>query len=307
MAYSYPPPPATLSGDIESISRFLQSPTQLNRYLRTIAQQRFVADTILGQRFQVVGGAVVYETGESIYAVDAPVAVNPGSEYPLTSAATGTASIASTVKWGSGTIIYDEAISRLNFQPVSRALLKLVNSNVKTVDSTALSAVGTAVTQNTAAGTGWSTATAASMLKDVALAKANILALNQGYDPDTVLLDDLHWAYAFAAFTAGGFLPRETDSANPLLTGSFPVIDGMRWLSSPNVPSSTTVMVLDSKMLGGMADENLGGPGFEGGGQLGVQGKTIRLDLVDGFQVNVRRVVVPVVQEPAAGWKITGA
>jgi hypothetical protein len=307
MPYSYPAAPTTLSGDLETISRFMNSPTQINRRLRTLAEQRYVSDTILSQRFAVQGGAVVYQTGESIFAADVPQSVNPGSEYPLASVGTGTASIASTVKWGQDTLIYDEAIARLNFQPVDRAMTKLVNSNVKQVDSVALSAVNSAVTQSTAAAAGWATASATQILKDVALAKANILALNQGYDPDTVLLDDLHWAYAFAAFTAGGFLPRETDANNPLVTGSFPVIDGMRWLASPNVSVSTTVVVLDSKMLGGMADENIGGPGYTGGGALGVQGKSIREDEVDGWRLRMRRITVPVVQEPAAAWKITSA
>lgn len=307
MPYSYPPAPPTLSGDLETISRFLNSPTQINRRLRTLAEQRYIGDAVLSQRFAVSGGAVVYQTGESIFPVDTPQSVSPGSEYPLTQVATGTASIATTVKWGQATVITDESVARNNFQPVSIALTKLVNGNVKQVDSVALSAISSAVTQNTAATAGWSTATAANILGDVARAKANILALNQGYMPDTVLLDDLHWAYAFAAFTMGGFLPRETNADNPLITGSFPVVDGMRWLSSPNVPTSTVVTVLDSTMLGGMADENIGGPGYEGQGALGVQGKSIREDANDQWRLQMRRVVVPVVQEPAAAWKITSA
>ena len=276
MPYTYPPAPTTLTGDLETISRFMDSPTQIQRRLRTLAEQRYIADSLLSQRFQVQGGAVIYQTGESIFANDIPQGVNPGSEYPITSVSTGQASIAATIKWGEDTLIFDEAIARLNFQPVDRAMTKLVNSNVKQVDSIALSAINSAVTQSTAAAAGWSTATAAQILGDVANAKANVLALNQGYSPDTVVLDDLHWAFAFAKFTAGGFLPRETDGINPLLTGSFPVIDGMRWLSSPNIPTTTTVIVLDSGMLGGMADENLGGPGYTGGGALGIEGKSIR-------------------------------
>src|SRR5690242_14563195 len=100
MPYTYPAPAPTLSGDIETISRFLSSPTQLNRRLRTLAEQRYIADTLLSQRFSVQGGAVVYETGESIFSGDNPSAVNPGSEYPLTQIGTGQASVANTVKWG---------------------------------------------------------------------------------------------------------------------------------------------------------------------------------------------------------------
>lgn len=306
MPYIYPPAAPTISGDVETISRFLNSPTLVARRLRTILEQRYIADALLTGRYTVSGGAVQYETGETIYTADNPRAVAPGSEYPLTGLNTGTASIAKTVKWGQDTKVTDESIARQNMQPVDKALTKLANQNVKFIDSVALSAISSAVTATTAAAAAWSTSTAQQKLSDVALAKANILALNQGYDPDTVVLDDVTWAYAFSSFTAGGFLPRETNGSNPLITGSFPVIDGMRWLSSPNIPTAGTILVLDSKMLGGMADEDLGGPGYVSVGGIGVQVKTIRDDDNDAYKLRCRRVTVPVVTEPAAARKITG-
>lgn len=305
MPYIYPPASPTLSGDVESISRFLNSPTLVARRLRTLAEQRYIADTLLTGRFSVEGGAVLYETGESIFTADNPRAVAPGAEYPLTTAPTGTASVAKTVKWGQDTEITDESIKRQRMQPVNKAMLKLVNQNVKFIDSIALSAIASAVTATQAAAASWSTATASQILTDIATAKASILSLNQGYDPDTVVLDDATWAYAFAKFTSGGFLPRETDSQNPLVTGQFPVIDGMRFLSSPNLPTAGTVLVLDSQMLGGMADEDLGGPGYVNAGAPGVEAKTIRDDEDDLWRLRMRRVTVPIVVEPAAGRKIT--
>ena len=305
MPYIYPPSAPTLSGDTESISRFLNSPTLVARRLRTILEQRYIADTLLSGRFTVSGGAVQYETGETIFTADNPRAVSPGSEYPLTGLGTGTASIAKTVKWGQDTEVTDEAIARQNMQPVDKALTKLANQNVKFIDSVALSAISTAVTATAAAAAAWSTATAAQILTDIALAKANIAALNQGYDPDTVVVSDMSWAYAFAKFTSGGFLPRE-QAANSAVSGQFPVIDGMRFLVSPNLPTAGTVLVLDSKMLGGMADEDLGGPGYASAGGVGVQVKTLRQDQDDKWRLRCRRVTVPVVVEPSAAYKITG-
>ncbi|MCW2898485.1 MAG: hypothetical protein JWO67_750 [Streptosporangiaceae bacterium] len=305
MAYTYPAPAPTLSGDVETISRFLNSPTLIARRLRTLAEQRYIADTLLTGRFSVEGGAVLYETGETIFTADSPRAVAPGGEYPMTTAPTGVASIAKTVKWGQDTEITDESIKRQRMQPVNKAMIKLVNQNVKFIDSVALSAIASAVTATAAAAATWSTATAKQILTDVATARASILALNQGYDPDTVVLDDTTWAYAFAAFTSGGFLPRETDGQNPLITGSFPVIDGMRFLATPNLPTAGTVLVVDSSMLGGMADEDLGGPGYTNAGGIGVQAKTIRDDDEDVWRLRMRRVTVPIVVEPAAGRKIT--
>lgn len=311
MAYLYPPAAPTLSGDVETISRFLQSPAQVQRRLRSLAEQRYIADRILTGRFNIEGGAILYETGETIFSDEAPLAIQPGAEYPLVGLSSGTASIAKSVKWGQDTLITDESVKRRGMNPVNRAFSKLVNQNVKHVDSIALSAVASAVTQSTAAAADWTTAaTAAQMLKDVMMAKANVLALNQGYDPDVVVVDDLNYAAAAAAFVAAGYFPREDVANNPALVGAarFMEVGGMLWLPTPNVPTANVAMVLDSQQLGGMADENLGGPGYvrSGTDAPGVESKTIRDDDNDQWKVRVRRVTVPVVLEPAAAWKITG-
>jgi hypothetical protein len=306
MPYTYPPAAPTLSGDVETINRFLASPTLVSRALRTLSQQRYISDAVLSQRFQVKGGAVLYETGESIFTTDNPRAVAPGAEYPLTTAPTGTASIAKTSKWGQDTEVTDESIARQLMQPVNKALLKLVNRNVQFIDSLALSAIASAVTATVAVTASWKTATAAQMLADVSQAKASILALNQGYMPDTVVLDDATWARAYTAFVSGGFLPREQPQ-NAAVTGQFAVIDGLRFLPSPNIPTAGTILVVDSTMLGGMADEDLGGPGYANAGAPGVEGKSIRDDDNDQYRLRMRRVTVPVVNEPAAGFVLTGA
>jgi hypothetical protein len=306
MPYTYPPAAPTLSGDVETINRFLASPTLVSRQLRTLAQQRYISDALLTQKFQVSGGAVLYETGESIFTTDNPRAVAPGAEYPKTTAPTGAASIAKTSKWGQDTEVTDESIKRQLMNPVTRALTKLVNRNVQFIDSITLSAIASAVTATAAVAASWKTATAAQMLADVSQAKAAILALNQGYMPDTVVLDDATWARAYTAFVSGGFLPREQPQ-NAVVTGQFAVIDGMKFLPSPNIPTAGTILVVDSTVLGGMADENLGGPGYQNIGAPGVEGKTIRDDENDQYLLRMRRVTVPIVQEPASGFVLTGA
>lgn len=304
MATTYPPAAPSLSGDVLTINRFLQSPTQVTRRLRTLAENRYIADAILTGRFDVVGGAILYETGESIFADAAPLAVAPGAEYPLVTTGTGTSSLASVVKWGEDSPVTDESIKRRQMDPVERTFTKLVNQNVKTVDAVALSAISTAVTQNTAAAAAWATATAAQILNDVEQAAAQVDELNQGYAIDTVVLKPTKWASAMAAFMSAGYFPREGDS--PFVSGQFPDVGGFRWLKSTNVPTAGNALLVDSTQLGGMADEDLGGPGYTGQGPQGVEGKAIRDEKKDRWLIRVRRVTVPVVLEPAAAWKITG-
>ncbi|VFA94767.1 hypothetical protein [Nocardia farcinica] len=306
MPYTYPPAAPSITGDNITISRFLKDPTLIARRLRTLAEQRFIADVLLTGRFDATGGSIRYETGESIYADKAPEQVAPGAEYPLTSISDGTEQVAKTAKWGRDSEITDEAIARRKMDPVNRALVKQVNQMVKTVDSIALAAIASQVTQTTAASASWSSGSA-TILRDVLKAVAQIRALNEGFEPDTIVVDDMTWAMVMSDDKIAQLLKRE-DGLAPIYTGDFPQIAGLRFLPTPNLPVTGAAIVADTTQLGGMADEKLGGPGYvsAGGSIPGVEVKTIRDDENDKYRLRSRRVTVPVVLEPRAAWKITG-
>jgi hypothetical protein len=201
--------------------------------------------------------------------------------------------------------VTDESIKRQKLQPVTKAMLKLVNQNVKFVDSVALAAIASAVTATAAACASWSTATAAQILTDVAQAKANILALNQGYEPDT----RRPLGPGVGSRLRRVHLGRLPAARGCRQLGGLRQLRGCRrdaFLPTPNLPTAGTVLVVDSTMIGGMADENLGGPGYNSAGPKGVEGKSIRDDRRDQWRLRMRRVTVPVVTEPAAGRTITG-
>lgn len=305
MPGTYPAGPPTLSGDLETISRFLQSPTQIRRRLRDYTDLRFVADQILTQRFNTAGGAAVYELSEP-FITDRPVeAVGPGAEYPFANMPTGTAGIAAVSKWGQKVRVTDDEIARNVYQgqTVDRALRKTVNSIIAQVDGVAMSAVASAVTTTQAATAAWNSATP-KILVDILLAKAKVYGKNLGYKPDTLLLDDLHYAYAMGDTAITNALRRE-DTNNPVYTGSIEIVGGLTLVVSP---SSVAVnpYVLDSNQLGGMADELDGAPGYAMD-QLAVQIKSIRLDANDAWDLQGRRKTVPIVQEPGSACEITGA
>lgn len=303
--YTYPAAPASVSGDIQSIHRLMQSPPTIARRLRTILEQRYVADALLTGRFEATGGGLFYESGEPIGSGENPRAIAPGGEYPLVSLGGGAMSGAKTVKWGQDTEVYDEAIARLKRNPVDRGLTKLANQNVSYVDSVAMSAITSAVTATANLGAALASATAEQILTAFLTAKANIIALNEGYMPDTVVMDDLSHAIVMAKFIAAGYLPRESGDT-PLLTGEFPRLQGLTWLATPNGVANTA-LVVDTQQLGGMADEDLGSPGYTKVDGVGVEVKVNRLegsDDRDGYRMRARRVTVPVILEPAAARKI---
>jgi hypothetical protein len=300
---TYPPPSPTVSGDILQIHQLLAQPALLDRRLRAVAENRFIADVLLPQRFPVQGGAIQYEQGSTMFTDRAPEQVAPGMEYPRTGISVGPMQLAQVVKWGQDVPITDESISRLRMSPLNVAMSKLVNHMVKIVDSVSMSAIGSQVTATRAATAAW-TASTAEILRDLLLAVADVRALNEGFEPDTVVVTDEVFAFVMSDSIIASAVSREDPSA-PVYTGALPIIAGLRILTSPHVPFSTEALVLDSTQLGGMADEQLGGPGYTGA-LGGVQTKSMRKDDNDRWDLRARRVTVPVVTEPEAAIRITG-
>jgi hypothetical protein len=306
MPGSYPASPPTLSGDLETISRFLQSPTQIRRRLRDYTDLRFVADQILTQRFRTSGGAALYELSEPFVTDRAVEAVGPGAEYPFANMPTGTAGIASVSKWGQKVRITDEEIARNVYagQTVDRGLRKTVNSIISQVDGQAMSAVASAVTDSTSATVSWATAATRTIFQDILLAKAHVFGKNLGYKPDTLLVDDTHYAYMMSDQSITNALRRETTD-NPIYTGTLEIIAGLVIVVSPSTVAAHPY-VLDSTQLGGMADEMDDAPGYAVS-DLAVQVKSIRLDANDAWDLQGRRKTVPVVQEPGSACQIAVA
>jgi hypothetical protein len=302
VAITYPPVAPSLSGDVLTINRFLNSPTAVSRRLRTIAENRFIADVLLSGR--VEGSSILYETDESIYTADAPEIVAPGTQYPRSLAPTGTASVANPVKWGQEVPITDEEVGRFRGQAVERNLAKIVNYLVLTVDSTALAVISAAVTATTAATAAWNTATANPIL-DLLRAKAQVRQQNKGYEPDTAACDDFAFAYIVGNMNVLATMARE-NGTTVSMSGDLPVLAGLRILPTPNLPSAGTVLVLDSGNLGSLGYENIPSPEYQGPAD-GIQTLTRRNPLGnDEWLVRARRPVVPFVQEPGAASKITG-
>jgi hypothetical protein len=303
MALTYPPTAPSLSGDVVTISRFLNNPTAVSRRLRTIAENRFIADVLLTGR--VEGASILYETDESIYTADAPEIVAPGAQYPRSLAPTGTAAVAVPPKWGQEVPITDEEIGRLRMNVVERNLQKVVNYIVATVDSTVLSVISSTVTQSIAALANWNAGTANPIL-DLLRAKATIRATNKGYEPDTVACDDFAFAYIVGNMSILATMAREAGTTVSM-SGDLPVLAGLRILPTPNLPTAGTALVLDSNALGSLGFERIPSPDYIGDPAVTVETQVRRNPLGnDEWLVRGRRPVVGFVQEPSAACKMTG-
>jgi len=302
MPNAFPPASPTISGDYLTVSRFLNTPTLVARRMRTIAEQRLISTSILTGRETVSGGAISFEQNEGLFADRAIEAISPGGEYPLTTVGDGTAQLAKTVKWGQDSLVTDEAAKRKAMSAVDKALLKLVNSAAKNVDTVALAAIASSVTQTQAAAAAWSAASGVQILRDILKAKAALSALNQGYEADTLVIDDLTWALVASDAVLISAIARETQS-NAVVTGNFELVAGLRIMRTPNLPASGA-WVLDSAQLGGIATEDLGGNYDKVDGIL--ESKSMRDDDNDQWRLRARAVCVPYINEPNAAIRITG-
>jgi hypothetical protein len=307
MPGSFPAAAPVLTGDSLAISRFLSSPTAIARRLRDYQDLRFVADQLLTQRFRSQGGAVLYEMTEPFVSDRAVESVGAGSEYPYASLPTGTAAVAAIQKWGQKVLLTDEEIARNVYggAAVDRQMRKVINTIISQVDSITMSAISSAVTNTfsvtAGGGVAWNLASP-TILRDILRAKASILSLNLGYNPDTLAVNDAAYAYMMTDISLTNTWRRETTD-NPVYTGNIESISGLTIVVSPAIAVGTAY-VLDSKSLGGMADETDGAPGYAVS-DLAVQIKSIRKDENDAWDLQGRRKTVPVVQEPGAAVKLT--
>jgi hypothetical protein len=304
MPGTYPAAAPVLTGDSLAISRFLQSPTMLTRRLRNFKDLRFVSDQILTQRFRSSGGAVLYEQTEPFVTDRTVTAVSAGSEYPFANLPTGTASVAAVSKWGQKVRITDEEINRNVYAgaAVDRTLQKVVNSIISQVDSVTMSAIGSALADTATLGK-WD-AGSPKILNDILNARRIILARNLGYNPDTIVVSDLGYMSMMTDTVIATLWRRETTD-NPVYSGQVEQIAGMKIIVTPNLPVATSCFVLDSAQLGGMADEMESAPGYSVS-DMAVAVKSIRIDENDAWDLQGRRITVPVVRETGAGQEITG-
>lgn len=304
MPTTYPAQPATITGDLITVNRIMNNPVLLQRALRTLVQQRLVGDKILTGTVDLTGtGAVNYEQTEAIMAANLAERVGSLGEYPNTTDGTPTSAIASSEKWALAMEIGDELVARNRIDIFNRRMIKLANRLAFGFDALILSAVASQVTQVSAAVAAWNT-TSADPFADIAVAASVPDSLNQGYEIDTVLATPLRWARLISAAKVIERAPRESSDAL-LITGRLAVIAGMNVLKTTNLPAGVDVMLMDSRVLGTIGYEDLGG-GYQGPAN-GVQSKRFRLEQNDGWRVQARRVGVPLVQEPGAAVKITGS
>ena len=307
---TYPPAPATLSGDLLTINRMLANPAVINRRLKELTNIQFVADRLLLNKYRSSGGAVSYEINDQpLFTTRSITAVSPGAEYPRALPQSGTAALAQVKKWGQATELTDERIKRSvpMGNAIDWALRIVINTLIQKIDRLTIAAIASAVNSTPVSATAAWSANGATILRDLELAKAAIDGQEMGYRADTVLMTNTKYAYMVSDDKIATLRRRETTD-NPVYGGTIETIDGLKVITTPlaNMPGGTdTVWVLDSQALGGLADEVEVDPGYATADN-GVQVQTRRVAERDVWHMWARRITVPLVTDPLAARQISG-
>src|SRR4051794_38924521 len=171
-----------------TVDALLKRPTLIARALTALTSKRFVADYIFshGTPDQVAGGAAWYERSENIYPDRGAEEVGVRSEFPR-SGWTEAILTALVKKYGLEIPISFEAIRRNQIDQIQRALRKLANAVTKFVDTQAMSLLTTDPAIQTAAAAATWTASATTIISDLANARKLIADQDEGYEGDTLI------------------------------------------------------------------------------------------------------------------------
>lgn len=295
-----------------TVDALLKRPQVLLRQLTDLVNKRFIADKIFtrGSSDQVAGGLAVYQRSESIYPDRDPEEVGVRSEFPMTGWSEQLMS-AFVKKYGLEAPIAFEARRRNQIDVVARAQRKLANSLVRYVDTLAMTLLSSDpdVINYTSSSLGvWSTT--GNAIKDIANMRKQIEDQDEGYEPDTLIVNPQQELELLLDPDLRNALPREERSS--ITTGRVAPMLGLRQiLSSPRV-AEATAYVLAAKVGGTIADEvpeaSEGYSSFSpGAGFAPIYMKIRTLDDTDEYRVRVMRLPAMWIAEPKSIVKITDA
>lgn len=160
-AFQHPLAAPTLAGNVVSLDLLLNNPSRVNRFIQAISLQKFAFPQLFADGGSISGGAVIYDQADvnQLYPLNNPEPVAPGAEFPIISDARVAPKVATVAKWGGKIFITDEARDRNDVLLWNRAMRKVANAMVKTIDAIALQAITAELTARPAlsiAGNSWS-------------------------------------------------------------------------------------------------------------------------------------------------------
>lgn len=277
-----------------TVDAFLKRPDLLFRRLTDISKKGFIVDALLQTGYNADGGVVPYTRSESIYMDADPKEIAEGSEYPIVGQPIPVQYAEPAHKYGFKTFVTEEAVRRSQLPELERALVRLRNSMIKFIDGQFLARViADPDIQTRAAAAPW-TVSASTIDDDIENSRADVRGQLEGYEVDTIVAHiSKQTVLNLNTDLRNAFVGSKAPD-NPIFTGHVGSMMGVDFLFTPNI-ASNTVLVLQRKVIGGIADE------------VPMEIKTLPFDFdTDRYWMRSRRVTATFLQEPKALVKLTG-
>lgn len=294
----FPPGPPSVSGENFIINLWLNQPARVERTLRDLSLERFVADYIYTPGPAASGGSVLYDQilgNGPLYAGRDVEPIEPGSEFPPLPFGDITPAVARTVKWGGAFLITDEEVRRDRRDQLARKLTALRNTIIRKVDTVALAVLRAAPIGAGSASASWATSTT-NIFKDTATVKATVDKLDMGYEIDTALISPQTGLNMLTNDKLLNYLPREAQGAapNPVLVGRLSGVAGItRWIQSNRV-GDDEVIFLSGRQAGSISDERP------------LYSRVVPRPESESTLVMAARLMVPFVTDPKSVFRLTG-
>lgn len=237
-----------------TVNQMVRDPLLIPERIIRVTSQRFVADKLLRYAGDAPGGAVQFWESTPLFAEDQAEIVNEYAEIPVAHTQVGEPKTERTRRRAIALVVSEDMRRRNRVDRVTRQIVQIRNTIVRSVDGSLMAALRAAVSQEVVAAQPWSSSTSA-IRRNINAARGLITALEQEYEPDTLVI---HPSRATDLLNSDEFTkPYAGDIAgqNPLITGELPgTVLGLKPLLSYQA-LTTEAWVGQAKTVGGIADE----------------------------------------------------
>lgn len=292
----FPPGAPTVNGQEITLEQFLANPARVQRAIRDLTLQRFVADQIFSPGPAATGGSVIFDQvlGTELFMNRDVQAIEPGSEFPILDLGEVSPLVARTIKWGGAAELTYEERDRDRRDQLGRKVLRLRNTIVRKVDQVAVATLRAAPVLNAVASADWGIGTTA-IFKDTASAITLVDRLDMGYTITGALISPNTNLAMLTNDQLIAQLPREgAGNSNPIRSGRLAGIAGIDDWFVTNRVTDDEIFFLSGKQAGSISDEKP------------LYSRVVDRPERESLLIMAARLVVPFVTDPKSVVRMTG-
>lgn len=294
----FPPNAPTVNNGTISIEMWLANPARVERTIRNLANERFLADRIFSTGPAATGGAVIYDQvlASDLYALRDIQSIEPGSEFPIVVGGETSPLVARAIKWGGAALLTYEERDRDRRDQLGRKLTRLRNTIIRKVDAVAIATLRAAPILQMTASSSWELSNSA-IHRDLATGISVVDRQDLGYNITQGLISPTTALNLKTNDKLINQLPREGGGGlpiNPLLARSLAGVGGIQDWYVTNRVADGEVILTSGQQAGSISDEKP------------LYSRVVDDPLKERAVIMAGRLTVPYVTDPKSVIRISG-